>query len=226
MSAAKVPSAVAASPKPVAHPPPPKALAYVDDMIRSGKYTVLFTALKGFRNGMVYGTRVRAPHALVLNLVWSKAPYSTIPGKVYRVTKEHALGLGYSAVTFVLVRTALKYLQGSAQLWHSIVAGYVIGFVFWGNPGSPVHLQMMMYVMSRMVCAMYHLIVEKYALTVPTVAYRFYSGALWALVMYFLLGHPNMIQSSMRQSLQYIFLDSGSYSSWYDVFCVNTADSL
>lgn len=195
-------------------------------MIASGDFALLFTALKGFRNGVVYGTRVRAPHALVLNLVWSKAPYRTIPGKVLQVTKTHALGLGWSAVVFALTRGILQRLQGTRQIWHDALAGFLIGFLFWGNPSNGVHIQMMMYMIARVICALYHLLSARMRLNIPTKAYRFFSGALWSCTILFLLYEPQMLQSSMLQSLRYIFQDSGRFNNWYDLLVVNSADTL
>lgn len=218
-----------AIPKPAGEPRPAGAAAYrapldrLNRMIRSGDFDVLFTSLKGFRNGVVYGTRVRAPHALVLNLVWSKAPYKSMPRKIFEVTKTHALGLGFSSVIFTVVRALLRSLQGGrSAVWHTTVAGFLVGFLCWGDVASAVHLQMMMYMLSRVICAYYHLIVKKFNVQVPALSFRIYMGVLYSMVMTLLLLHADTLQPSMRQSLEYIFSDSSKYTSWYDVFVVNT----
>ncbi|KAK7198201.1 peroxisomal membrane protein 4 [Novymonas esmeraldas] len=202
------------------------ALDRINRIIASGNFDVFFTALKGFRNGVVYGTRVRAPHALVLNLVWSKSPYSSMPAKILKVTKTHALGLGNSAVVFALVRGLLRYVQGTTQVWHNALAGFLIGFLFWGDSNNGVHIQMMMYMLARVVCALYQLFASRCAISAPPVAYRLYMGCLWCLAILFLFYSPDKLQSSMTQSLQYIFKDSGKFSNWYDLFVVNSAETL
>lgn len=225
-------SSAAPKPAPVRRPVPTfsgphgAVLERINQMIASGDFDVFFTALKGFRNGVVYGTRVRAPHALVLNLVWSKSPYSSMPAKIYNVTKTHALGLGYSAVTFALVRGLLRYLQGTTRVWHNALAGFLIGSLFWGDPNNGVHIQMMMYMLARVVCALYQLFASKCAIAVPPVAYRVYMGCLWCLTILFLMYSPDKLQASMTQSLEYIFKDSGKFNNWYDLFVVNSADTL
>lgn len=201
-------------------------LERINTMIASGDFDILFHALKGFRNGVVYGTRVRAPHALVLNLVWSKSPYSAMPAKIFKVTKTHALGLGYSAALYAVVRGLLRWAQGTTHMWHNALAGFLIGVCFWGDASNGVHIQMMMYILARLICAIFHLITAKLAVRVPSYAYRVYMGGLWSLVILFLVYSPEKLQSSMTQSLQYIFQESGKFSSWYDVFVVNSADTL
>ncbi|GET89606.1 peroxisomal membrane protein 4, putative [Leishmania tarentolae] len=201
-------------------------LERIDRMIASGNFDIFFTAIKGFRNGVVYGTRVRAPHALVLNLVWSKSPYSSMPKKIFNVTMTHAFGLGYSSVTFAVVRGLLRKLQGTTHAWHNALAGFMIGALFWGDPTNGVHIQMMMYILARIVCALYHLLTSKWAVSMPPVAYRLYMGCLWCLTIMFLMYSPDKLQSSMAQSLTYIFKDSGKFRSWYDLLVVNSVDTL
>lgn len=184
------------------------------NMLTQNDYNIFFNALRSFRNGVVYGTRVRAPHALVLNMVWSKASPSTWPRKILHVTLEHALGLGLSGVILAVVRALLSYLNcGRTALWHHTVGGFLVGSLVWGNSHSAVHLQMMMYMLSRMVCAIYHLVAERVHFTAPSYAYRVYAGLLWACTITMLMYRPSAIQPSMRQSLEYIFLDVRKFSS-------------
>ncbi|KPI88901.1 putative peroxisomal membrane protein 4 [Leptomonas seymouri] len=229
-SSAAAVAPIATSPKrlnvPIVSGPHGAVLNRINKAIASGDFDVFFHALKGFRNGVVYGTRVRAPHALVLNLVWSKSSYSSMPAKIFKVTKTHALGLGYSAALFAVVRGVLRYAQGTTRVWHNALAGFLIGACFWGDANNGVHLQMMMYILARIVCALYHLITAKLNLAVPSYAYRVYMGGLWSLVILFLTYSPDKLQSSMKQSLQYIFEESSKFSSWYDVFVENSAETL
>ena len=39
------------------------------------KYHDVLTILKGFRNGIVYGTRIRFPHALVMAFLFKSGSY-------------------------------------------------------------------------------------------------------------------------------------------------------
>ena len=38
----------------------------INEIIKSGAYKDLLSILKGFRNGAVYGAKIRFPHALVI----------------------------------------------------------------------------------------------------------------------------------------------------------------
>ncbi|EPY29622.1 peroxisomal membrane protein 4 [Strigomonas culicis] len=208
---------------------PHKALGdLVNKMIASGDFHVILSALKAFRNGVVYGTRVRAPHALVLNLVWGRGPLSGIPRKIFEVTKTHAVGLGCSGLLFTLVRVLLRQLQGGrVHMWHHMLGGFLVGCCFWGDASSGIHQQMLMYLLARNICSLYQLLMEKYAtFEMPACSYRIFMGVLWATVLTLFMHAPTTQQASLRHSLQYIYLDSAKYTSWYDLFVVNSAETL
>lgn len=206
----------------------------VDEMIKSGKYLALFTLIKAFRQGLVYGVKVRAPHALVLNLVWGSGPLRAIPKKVFAVTKTHALGLAYSSVIFVVVTRLLQMMTfnvrtesgslvvarapPSLRWWHSAAGGFLIGFLAWGDASSGVHQQMMMYIVSRLVVALYQIASERVGFEGSAMQYRVYSGCLWALLMTLLTVEPESLQASMRKSLEYVFLENKYFSSFQSLF--------
>ncbi|RNF27168.1 peroxisomal membrane protein 4 [Trypanosoma conorhini] len=199
---------------------PKEAALLIDDMIRSGKYKVLLDAIKGFRNGFVYGVRIRAPHALVLNVVWSHAPWRVKARRIYAATRKHSISLGLAGLTVSLVRSILRKLQGEPHMWHSALAGFIVGSVFWGEQ-SPVTVQMSMYILSRILSAMLFILAGKYGWKIPPNAFRFYSGVLWMIVMPLFLYHGEAVQPSMRTAMQYIYQDNEKYSSWYDLLWVN-----
>lgn len=197
----------------------------IDDMIRSGKYKVLLDAIKGFRNGLVYGARIRFPHALVLNLVWSNAPYRVMARKIYEATKRHSLSLGCSGLIFSLLRAILRKLQGEARPWHAALAGFLIGALFWGDL-SPVTVQMSMYILSRLLSGLFFILAQKYGVKLSSKAFRIYSGVLWMFVMPLFLYYGDAMQSSMRSSMKYIYEDNEKYSTWYDLLFVNSSTSF
>ncbi|RNF15180.1 putative peroxisomal membrane protein 4 [Trypanosoma cruzi] len=202
-----------------------EAARLIDDMIRSGKYKELLDAIKGFRNGFVYGARIRAPHALVLNLVWTNAPYRVMARKIYQVTKRHSMALGCTSLTFSLLRAFLRKLHGGPRNWHSALAGFLVGVIFWGEQ-NPVTVQMSMYMLSRILSALLFILAGKFGWKFSPGAFRIYSGVLWMIVMPLFLYYGDAMQPSMRSSMRYIYQDNEKYSSWYDLLCVNSDTSF
>lgn len=202
----------------------------IDEIIRSGKYALLFSLIKAFRDGLVYGTKVRAPHATVLELVWGSGPPRNIPGKVLRITATHAFGLGFASVIFTLVTRLLRTLQEvakgtadspsltvqrtySSTWWHHSLAGFLIGYLAWGNISNKVHQQMLIYVVSRLMVALLNLYSHRVGYHATPHHYRLFSGAMWAMLMTILFMSPGSLQVNMRKSLEYVFLESNRFSS-------------
>nr|CCC92637.1 putative peroxisomal membrane protein 4 [Trypanosoma congolense IL3000] len=205
-------------------------ITLIDEMIRSGRFRILLDAIKSFRNGFVYGARIRAPHALVLNLVWSSAPYSVIARRVFDATRQHAMRLGATGFTFSLIRSLLNAAEGKQRPWHSAFAGFIVGCLYWGEQG-PVTVQMSMYILSRILSALFFVLLKKRGLLSPTEpsptwAFRLYSGVLWMIVMPLFFYHRDTVQPTMRTSMQYIYEDCTRYTNWYDLLCVNSNTSF
>lgn len=202
----------------------------LNEMIRSGKYALIFTLIKAFRQGLVYGAKVRAPHATVLELVWGSGSLQKIPGKVLRLTSTHALGLGFSSVIFTIVTRLLRALTTMTQQnretssslvhseaspstwWHHTVAGFLVGYFAWGNATSKVHQQMLIYVVSRLLVAVLQIVSLRVGYNATPLHYRLFSGAMWALLMTILFAVPRCLQVNMRKSLEYVFLETDRFT--------------
>lgn len=45
-------------------------LNFLDELVLNPKYHDLLSVVKGFRSGVVYGAKVRFPHALVMTILF------------------------------------------------------------------------------------------------------------------------------------------------------------
>ena len=50
-------------------------LSAIESLIQDPKYAEYLALLKGARNGLVYGAKIRFPHALVMAILFGKAEY-------------------------------------------------------------------------------------------------------------------------------------------------------
>jgi peroxisomal membrane protein 4 len=193
----------------------------LDAMIASGNYKLLLDAVKGFRNGLVYGIRVRAPHALVMTLLWSRGPIPEMAMKIYRAARQHGMNLAKFAFTYKIGVALLAMVTGP-QAWHSAVMGAVCGALYWGDR-SPVNVQVNMYLLSRILSGFIHLYFEKKKVTPSPLAFKLYAATMWACVMYLFFHHPNVLQVSLQSSMNYIYHDSDKYTGVKDLVLVNKA---
>jgi peroxisomal membrane protein 4 len=193
----------------------------VNSMIASGNYKLLLDAVKGFRNGVVYGVRVRAPHTLVMTLLWSRGPIPEMAMKVYRAARQHGMNLGKFAFVYKIGVGLLALMMGKQQ-WHAALMGAICGALFWGDR-SPVNVQVNMYLLSRILSGFVHLYLEKRRVTPSPVAFKLYAATMWACVMFLFFHHPHVLQVSLQSSMNYIYHDSDRYSTLNDLLVVNKA---
>ncbi len=192
----------------------------INQMIKSGDYKLLLDAVKGFRNGFVYGVKVRAPHALVMTLLWSRGPPMQMATRIFNATKQHGLNLAKFAFIFKILYGILGKLFGGNPQWHAAILGALCGFLFWGD-NSPVNVQVNMYLLSRITSGFLFLWMTKSGVNLPPIAFRLYASVMWACVMFLFYHHPTVLQTSLQSSMNYIYRESDKYSNVRDLIVYN-----
>lgn len=202
-------------------------MSSINAMIQSGEYKVLLDALKAFRNGFVYGVKVRAPHALIMSLLWSRGPPLQMATKIFNAAKQHGLNLGltacaYKLVTALLRRLVVSGMQDASPAWVSFVGGLVAGGLFWGEQ-NPINSQVSMYLLSRVLSGLLWSLIGRYQVQLPPSAFRAFAALMWGLVMVLYMHQPSTLQGSLQSSMHYIYKDSEKYSGLYDLIVVNSS---
>jgi peroxisomal membrane protein 4 len=187
---------------------------------------LLMNALAAFRNAVVYGAKVRAPHTLVVNLVWSRSTPEKLFWKIVNATREHALNLGKAALVFKLGTALLQLAQGGPkpQGWHQALMGAICGFLFWGD-NTAVNVQVNMYILSRIISALLFLAIKKRGgasagSAIPDWVFgprgfRLYAASIWGIVMWLFYNHSDTLQASLKTSMGYIYEESTKHGgSW------------
>eukprot|EP01084_Bolivina_argentea_P107763 192647_1 len=54
----------------------------------------VLSVMRGFRNGFIYGIRIRLPHAFVMTLLFNRGPIDKMSSMIFKKTKEHSIHLG------------------------------------------------------------------------------------------------------------------------------------
>jgi peroxisomal membrane protein 4 len=109
-------------------------------------YHDFFTVVKGFRNGIVYGAKIRFPHALVMTFLFGRGTPREKLAFILRATKSHALNLGTFTPLYKFLTIALRRIyeatggKGAVPQWHSLVAGLIGGYYVFGER-TPVNEQ-------------------------------------------------------------------------------------
>ncbi|KAK9479789.1 Tim17/Tim22/Tim23/Pmp24 family-domain-containing protein [Lipomyces japonicus] len=194
-------------------------IASLDKIVLDPKYHDLLCIVKGVRNGVVYGSKIRFSHALVMTFLFRNGTIKSKLKLVLNATKEHARNLG----TFVFIYKATLYIlkktHEKEQPTDTLIAGLLGGYFVFGRGGkSSVNQQIVLYVFSRVVLGLSKLAVEKRVIPsisdeIGNTVYPIFASVCWGLVMYLFRTDPQVLQVSMKNSMDYIYLDSNYWTN-------------
>jgi len=170
----------------------------------------LLSILRGFRNGVVYGAKIRFPHALVMTLLFRDGTWRDKAYAIFQATYTHAKNLGFYAATFKAVRALLRHFRGVEDPWNTIIAGAVGGGLMFGT-NDPVSTQINMYVMSRVIFGWGRTAVNHGMATYTPATFTIFAAITWAMVMYLFYFQKGTLQSSLISSMEYLYNASDTW---------------
>lgn len=95
----------------------------------------ILSILRGFRNGCIYGIKIRLPHAAVMTLLFSNdRSIENMSSVIFKKTREHSVHLGQFVMLYklliVLIRRVLKYPHNHFPIIHILGMFIYILFIF------------------------------------------------------------------------------------------------
>ncbi|CEJ85773.1 Putative Peroxisomal membrane protein 24 [[Torrubiella] hemipterigena] len=206
--------------------------AALEQIILDPRYHDLLSLVKTARNGAVYGTKVRFPHALVMIFLFRSGTFRQKVELVLRATKKHAMNLARFASIYKIVMLALKYYgptPGKEGPYDSFLAGLVGGYFVFGARSrhgkiSSVNQQIVIYIFARVTLALARLAVkqgtgfpvvsnEPLSSQISYYAWPVFASVSWGAVMALFRYHPEDLQPSLRSSMTYIYKDCNNWDS-------------
>lgn len=170
-------------------------------------HNCLISSIKGFLHGIWYGAKVRLIHSLVIEILFSKT--SSILQKIRNIIKptiEHSLNLGLFVLIYKTTVCILKRIFKTNSNLINFIAGVFGAYFIWAKKTS-VNMQIMLYLLSRNLLALSTILSNKYF---PEFHYGFSltSMLVWGVVMYLFEVNPRALQSSLKQSMDFIYKNS------------------
>ncbi|KAL7415979.1 peroxisomal membrane protein 4 [Mrakia frigida] len=188
----------------------------------------LLAIVKGARNGLVYGVKIRFPHALVMALLFHKGDWKAKATFVLKATKSHALNL----MKFVTAYKTLMLLQrkvngGKERSLDTFVAGALGGYMTFGER-TAVNEQIVLYVASRVLASFL-----PRASPVPprpsvasgqpagpirpvppaAVPFSLFASVAWGMVMWVFRNRGETLQGGLVNSMSYLYVDSDHWKN-------------
>lgn len=190
----------------------------------------VLTLVKGLRNGLVYGTKIRFPHALVMVALFRSGTMREKAVMILTMTKTHARTLGLFVLTYKSTMLALRNLRtdGKEMGSDSFLAGLLGGYLVFGRgKQSSVNQQIVIYVFARVMLSLAKVAVKKGVVPdadgkVSANAWPVFASLSWAMVMWLFRWHPETVQSSLRNSMVYLYQNADHWDGWRNLLWHNT----
>ncbi|XP_059415485.1 peroxisomal membrane protein 4-like [Carassius carassius] len=192
-----------------------KTLLYtLNNLLQQHKYKSALAVVKGFRNGAVYGAKIRAPHALVMTFLFRSGSLREKLRAIAQATYTHSRNLACFVFTYKGLQALQQRLQGRPLQTHSFLAACVGGWLVFGENNN-INSQINMYLLSRILFALSRLAVEKGFVPQPRKdPFPLFGALVWGIVLWLFEYHPHTLQPSLQSSMNYLYHDS---NTWHDI---------
>ncbi|KAJ5475108.1 hypothetical protein N7539_008174 [Penicillium diatomitis] len=116
----------------------------LDALVLNPELAPLLSLVKGARNGIVYGSKVRFPHALVMIFLFRSGTFREKVKLVLNATRLHARNLATFATIYKASMIILRNLpagQGKEGRYDSFFAGLLGGYAVFGRQRGSISQQ-------------------------------------------------------------------------------------
>ncbi|KAJ8400574.1 hypothetical protein AAFF_G00393430 [Aldrovandia affinis] len=192
-----------------------RTLVYtINNLLQQEKYKVVLAVIKGFRNGAVYGAKIRAPHALVMTFLFKSGSLRDKLKAIAQATYTHSRNLAYFVFTYKGLQALQERIQGKSLQSQSFLAACLGGWLVFGD-NNHINSQINMYLLSRILFALSRLAVEKGYIPQPKRdPFPLFATLVWGIVLWLFEYHPHTLQPSLQSSMNYLYRDS---NMWHDI---------
>ena len=179
----------------------------------------LISSLRGLRNGIYYGAKIRLVHSLVMTILFKEGKLEEKLKSIFQLTYTHAKNLGIYVFIYKLSCCILKRLLNSKSNAINFIAGLIGSYFMWSDK-NPVNQQIMLYLLSRNLLAITNYFNKRYLSVwnnnIPIDGFKYASILCWGVVMYLFESNPNLLQTSLFSSMDFLYNESNKYSSIKD----------
>ena len=178
----------------------------------SGLLHDVLSIVRGVRQGLVYGAKIRAPHASVMVFLFRDGTFVEKLRVILKLTVQHAKNLAKFTGMYKSMLLLLRLALGDAgRQAHPALAGGVAGAVVFGA-GDAVTKQITMYTFARVALGVVNWMVERDMLpNAPKEGNALYAALTWAAVMYLFEHDRHTMNRSMVNSMQFLYHDANQY---------------
>ncbi|GAB1609109.1 peroxisomal membrane protein 4-like [Argonauta hians] len=197
------------------------ALVIINAILSNEKYKPFLSLIKSFRNGVIYGCKVRFPHSLVMTFLWKTGPLSEKIRGILEATYTHGKNLALYNVIHKSIMYVLEWFSKKRRPSHLFAAGVVAGYFVFGNYNK-VNEQINLYLMSRVLYALAQMATKKGYIPQPfKKPFPLFFSLVWGLSLVLFEYDREFLQPSLRSSMTYLYEDSTVWSTLRDFLLYN-----
>eukprot|EP01116_Phalansterium_solitarium_P002713 TRINITY_DN12900_c0_g1_i1.p1 TRINITY_DN12900_c0_g1~~TRINITY_DN12900_c0_g1_i1.p1 ORF type:complete len:208 (-),score=55.04 TRINITY_DN12900_c0_g1_i1:326-949(-) len=188
------------------------APAYIaaSKFILTPSYHDILSIVKGVRNGVVYGTKIRFPHALVMTFLFRSGTLKQKFRWIFEATKAHATNLAKFVFIYKTLMLIFKRFSGKLEKPHPFIAGIIGGYYVFGENNN-INNQIVLYLFSRILVGLAKLGVKRGVLPAPDNTFAVFASLVWGVVMWLFVFETDTLQASLAASMQYLYNDSNTW---------------
>jgi peroxisomal membrane protein 4 len=166
----------------------------------------MISALKGLRNGMYYGGKVRFVHSLVMTILFRSGSLKSKIISIIKMTWEHARNLGVFVLFYKSIVCILRHLFKSRTPIFNFISGFIASYLFLSREATAVNMQIMLYLLSRDILALANIVSNNYMNGWS--GFTLTSMTVWGIVMFLFEYNSKLLQSSLTASMNFIYKES------------------
>jgi len=194
----------------------------IQQLLQSKDLTFLLASVKGLRNGLVYGVKVRAPHALVMTFLFGNGNLVQKITGIVQATVTHSRNLGSFVFLYKLCSGSLQKLSQETRQLNVLISAFAAGYFIFGKYNA-VNMQINLYLLSRILLSLSRLSVEKGYIVIPgsRPVFPWFAAIVWGTVLWLFEFHQDTLQPSLQNSMTYLYHDSNFWTNFKNFIFVN-----
>ncbi|XP_003384961.2 PREDICTED: peroxisomal membrane protein 4-like [Amphimedon queenslandica] len=193
-------------------------------LLNNPRYRTLLSLVKAFRNGLMYGVKIRFPHSLVMTFLFHEGSLKEKFRFILTATAQHAKNLAFFALVYKSISLLLNKLRGSTHPVHNFIGGLMGGYLVFGT-NNKVNMQINLYLLSRVTIGLARLAVKKQLIPEPQFnTFPLFAAIVWGLALTLFEYHTDVLQPSLQNSMTYLYRDSTVWSNIADFLFYSSAE--
>ena len=185
----------------------------------------LIAALRGARNGLYYGARIRFAHSIVMQLLFGTGNTQDKLLRIIQLSWQHGRNLGLFVFLYKLIQSGLSNVYGKRLNIFAFIAGVIAASVVWREKNA-VNTQLCFYLVSRVLSGILNEARKAKIFPEPS-KFGYISVITWGIVMFLFERDKKVLQRSLASSMTFLYHDSDApLTNYWDLVPINLPESF